>query len=64
MLLKHFGHLMNFLNKEGDLLQSKNICMNCTYVLLLFTQLLPRDGGMAEDHGAPEIVERQRVAKE
>ena len=42
--------------------------------LLLFTRPLPRDGGMAEDHGAqeagqllrpgPEVVQRQRVAKE
>ena len=39
--------------------------------LLLVTQPLPRDGGIAEDHGAPEagnspgpgpeVVERQRV---
>ena len=32
------------------------------------TRLLPRDGGMAEDHGAPElgpeVVEKERVAKE
>ena len=43
-------------------------------MLLLFTRPLPRDGGMAEDHGAPEagqltgsgpeVVERQVVAKE
>ena len=24
-------------------------------LLLLFTRPLPRDGGMAEDHGAPEV---------
>ena len=43
-------------------------------LLLLFTRNLPRDGGMAEDHGAqkpsqspgsgPEVVERQRAANE
>ena len=30
-------------------------------VLLLVTQPLPRDGGMAEDHGAPEAGQLPRV---
>ena len=30
-------------------------------LLLLFTQPLPRDGGMAEDHGAPEAGQLSRV---
>ena len=43
-------------------------------MFLLYTRSLPRDGGMAGDHGAPEagqppgsgpeVVKRQRVAKE
>ena len=43
-------------------------------LLLLIARPLPMDGGMAEDHGAPEpdnspgsgpeVVKRQRVAKE
>ena len=43
-------------------------------LLLLVARPLPRDGGMAEDHGAPEagqlprsgpeVAERQRVTKE
>ena len=42
-------------------------------LLLLVTRSLPRDGGMAEDHGVPEagqlsrvseVVQRQRVTKE
>ena len=44
-----------------------------TKVVVVVTRPLPRDGGMAEDHGAPEtgqlnrawieVVKRQRVAK-
>ena len=30
-------------------------------LLLLFTRPLPRDGGMAEDHGAPEAGQLPRV---
>ena len=30
-------------------------------MLLLFTRPLPRDGGMAEDHGAPEAGQLPRV---
>ena len=30
-------------------------------LLLLITQLLPRDGGMAEDHGAPEAGQLSRT---
>ena len=30
-------------------------------LLLLVTRLLPRDGGMAEDHGAPEAGQLPRV---
>ena len=30
-------------------------------LLLLFTRPLPRDGGMAEDHGAPEAGQLLRV---
>ena len=30
-------------------------------LLLLITQPLPRDGGMAEDHGAPEAEQLPRV---
>ena len=30
-------------------------------LLLLFTRPLPRDGGMAEDHGAPEVEQLPRV---
>ena len=30
-------------------------------LLLLVTQPLPRDGGMAEDHGAPEAGQLSRV---
>ena len=30
-------------------------------VLLLITRPLPRDGGMAEDHGAPEAGQLPRV---
>ena len=41
-------------------------------VVVVVTPPLPRDGGIAEDHGAPEsgklpgpeVVEKQRVAKE
>ena len=37
-------------------------------LLLLITRPFSRDGGMAEDHGVPgpgpEVVERQRVAKD
>ena len=29
--------------------------------MLLFTRPLPRDGGMAEDHGAPEAGQLPRV---
>ena len=49
----------------------KNLCF---LLLLLVTQTLLRDGGMVGDHGAPEagqlprsgpeVIERQRVAKE
>ena len=44
------------------------------YVVVVVTRPLPRDVGMAEDHGAPEasnspgprpeVVKRQRIAKE
>ena len=30
-------------------------------LLLLFTRLLPRDGGMAEDHGAPEARQLPKI---
>ena len=30
-------------------------------LLLVFTRPLPRDGGMAEDHGAPEAEQLPRV---
>ena len=30
-------------------------------MLLLITRPLPRDGGMAEDHGAPEAGQLSRV---
>ena len=30
-------------------------------LLLLFTRPLPKDGGMAEDHGAPEAGQLPRV---
>ena len=30
-------------------------------LLLLITRPLPRDGGMAEDHGAPEAEQLSRV---
>ena len=30
-------------------------------LVLLFTRPLPRDGGMAEDHGAPEAEKLPRV---
>ena len=32
-----------------------------TLLLLLFTRPLPRDGGMAEHHGAPEAEQLSRV---
>ena len=41
-----------------------------TFATVAVTRPLPRDGGMAQDHGAPEtgklpeVVKRQRVAKE
>ena len=31
------------------------------WLLLLITRLLPRDGGMAEDHGAPEAGKLPRA---
>ena len=34
---------------------------NILLLLLLFTRPLPRDGGMAEDHGAPEAGQLPRV---
>ena len=50
------------------------ICTYSTLLLLLVTLPLPRDGGMAEDMepqkpgnspgSGPEVVQRQRVAKE
>ena len=40
---------------------SDEISEACLLLLLLFTRPLPRDGGMAEDHGAPEAGQLPRV---
>ena len=37
------------------------VCANRFVLLLLVTRPLPRDGGMAEDHGAPEAEKLPRV---
>ena len=40
------------------------VCTSACFLLLLlllFTRPLPRDGGMAEDHGAPEAGQLPRV---
>ena len=36
-------------------------CWRFTLDFLLFTRPLPRDGGMAEDHGAPEAEQLPRA---
>ena len=33
----------------------------CCVVVVVVTQPLPRDGGMAENHGAPEDVQLRRA---
>ena len=38
-----------------------SMVLSTAHLLLLFTQPLPRDGGMAEDHGAPEAGQLPRV---
>ena len=40
---------------------SQKLQLVCHFLLLLFTRPLPRDGGMAEDHGAPEAEQLPRV---
>ena len=41
---------------------TKNLCHSIPMLLLLLvTRPLPRDGGMAEDHGAPEAEQLPRV---
>ena len=39
---------------EGTLVRKMSFACFVQLLLLLVTQPLPRDGGMAEDHGAPE----------
>ena len=41
--------------------QDEEICDGRRKGVLLFTQPLLRDGGMTEDHGAPEAVQLSRV---
>ena len=41
--------------------ESKAFVKSMLLLLLLFTRPLPRDGGMAEDHGAPEAGKLPRV---
>ena len=52
---------LNVLNREHS--SGPQACppMNGGMLLLLFTRPLPRDGGMAEDHGAPEAGQFPRV---
>ena len=53
MLTCNFYQLGNFVILDGS-------CWLANY-LLLFTRPLPRDGGMAKDHGAPEAEQLPRV---
>ena len=55
---KHFK-LCNPLSKFFEEARITRSIWNFT--MLLFTRPLPRDGGMAEDHGAPEAEQLPRV---
>ena len=44
-----------------EFLEQVGVHQGSVLLLLLFTRPLPRDGGMAEDHGAPDAVQLPRV---
>ena len=47
--------------KKADVVKRHYMHTGRSLLLLLFTRPLPRDGGMAEDHGAPEAGQLPRV---
>ena len=60
----HVMFCLEMKNKTLQIMPFKGIlCVSVTnnFMLLLFTRPLPRDGGMAEDHGAPEAEQLPRV---
>ena len=57
--LSKFSGLMGVLLIEMQC--NSSTCSSEDVMLLLFTRPLPRDGGMAEDHGAPEAEQLPRV---
>ena len=52
---------LNFWTHNFHRFSPRNLCSLVTLLLLLFTRPLPGDGGMAEDHGAPEAGQLPRV---
>ena len=56
--LAHSNRNKRFSRTGIKLLDNKS---NALMLLLLFTRPLPRDGGMEEDHGAPEAGQFPRV---
>ena len=54
------NNMISMKNRRKPISQcSRSVTDTC--LLLLFTQPLPRDEGMAEDHGAPEAEKLPRV---
>ena len=62
LIAMRFDRELNKLKLLGRLFSIlTNSCLVVRSLLLLVTRLLPRDGGMAEDHGAPEAGQLPKV---
>ena len=61
LAVDHFRLLDKLLSRHRMHYVPRILVSDLLLLLLLFTRPLPRDGGMAEDHGAPEAGQFPRV---